>query len=314
MNYPHSNIEVQTPLALEDDEIDLLELWQALWQGKLLIIAITALFAVTAVVISLQMTNIYRAEALLAPVDEKQSGLSAMANQFGGLAALAGVNLGGGGGKTATAIATLKSRAFIAQVIQGHQLLVPLMAGSWSKVLGRSQIDPELYDETTQTWVRKVSAPKQPKPSAWEAYEAFSDILSVAEDKKSGLVTVAIEWHDASQAQRWVTWLVEDINQHFKQQDVAEAERSIRYLEQQLEQTPLVAMQQVFYQLIESQTKTQMLANARDEYVFQVIDPAVVAEEKIKPKRALIAVLGTLLGGMLSVFVVLIRHFVRKSR
>ncbi|MEH6825211.1 MAG: Wzz/FepE/Etk N-terminal domain-containing protein [Motiliproteus sp.] len=314
MNHPRSNIEVQTAAVMDDDEIDLLELWRALWQGKLLIIALTALFTVAAVVIALQMTNIYRAEALLAPVDEKQGGLSAMANQFGGLAALAGVNLGSTGGKTATAIATLKSRAFIDSVIQKHQLLVPLVAGTWSKELGRSVIDPELYDEATQTWVRKVSGPKQSKPSAWEAYKAFKEILSVSEDKNSGLVTVAIEWPDASQAQRWVSWLVEDINHHFKQQDVAEAERSIRYLEQQLEQTPLVAMQQVFYQLIESQTKTQMLANARDEYIFQVIDPAVVAEEKIKPKRALIVVLGTLLGGMLSVFVVLIRYFVKKRQ
>ncbi|MBE8233540.1 MAG: LPS O-antigen length regulator, partial [Endozoicomonadaceae bacterium] len=32
-----------------------------------------------------------------------------------------------------------------------------------------------------------------------------------------------------------------------------------------------------------------------------------------KPKRALICVLGTLLGGMLGVMIVLIRHFVRKE-
>jgi len=43
--------------------------------------------------------------------------------------------------------------------------------------------------------------------------------------------------------------------------------------------------------------------------VFKTIDPAVVPEEKSEPKRALICVLGTLLGGMLSVLIVLVRHY-----
>lgn len=73
-------------------------------------------------------------------------------------------------------------------------------------------------------------------------------------------------------------------------------------------------MQQVFYQLIESETRTVMLANAQREYVFKTIDPAVVPQEKSAPKRALIAVLATMLGGILGVFVVLIRAFIRNGK
>ena len=70
-------------------------------------------------------------------------------------------------------------------------------------------------------------------------------------------------------------------------------------------------MQQVFYQLIESETRTVMLANAQDEYVFETVDPAVVPQEKSSPKRALIAILATMMGGMLSVFVVFVRAFLK---
>ncbi|MGK4475399.1 GNVR domain-containing protein [Aeromonas molluscorum] len=48
--------------------------------------------------------------------------------------------------------------------------------------------------------------------------------------------------------------------------------------------------------------------------MFKVLDPAVIAEEKIKPKRALIVVLGALLGGMLGVMIVLIRFAFRHDR
>ena len=89
----------------DDDEIDLRELFIALWRGKGWIIATTLLGAVLAVLVAINKPNIYRAEALLAPSSEQQGGgLSAMAAQFGGLASLAGVNLKGGGpDKTAIA-------------------------------------------------------------------------------------------------------------------------------------------------------------------------------------------------------------------
>ena len=55
-----------------------------------------------------------------------------------------------------------------------------------------------------------------------------------------------------------------------------------------------------------------MLANVRDEYVLKVIDPAIVAEEKSGPKRAIICVLFVLLGAFLGVITVLLRSFLRK--
>jgi LPS O-antigen subunit length determinant protein (WzzB/FepE family) len=72
-------------------------------------------------------------------------------------------------------------------------------------------------------------------------------------------------------------------------------------------------METVFYQLIEEQTKNMMLTQVKAEYVLKTIDPAQVPEEKAGPKRALIVVLGTMVGGMLSVLMVLIRYFTRNK-
>ena len=72
-------------------------------------------------------------------------------------------------------------------------------------------------------------------------------------------------------------------------------------------------METVFYQLIEEQTKNMMLTMVKKEYVFKTIDPAQVPDTKARPKRALIVVLGTMLGGVLSLFIVLIRYFFNKK-
>lgn len=293
------------------DEIDLRELFAALWCGKWWIAASTLVGAVIAVLVAISLPNIYRSEALLAPSAEQQGGgLAAMAAQFGGLASLAGVNLGRGGpDKTAIAVEIGKSRQFISHFIRQHQLEVPLMAVvKADKATGELVIDEESYDVASKKWVREVPPGKSVEPTDWELVKAFRDIATISQDAKSGLVTVAVDYYSPERAKQWVDWLVADLNEAMKVRDQSDATRNIIYLKAQLEKTPVADMQKVFYQLIEDQTKTLMLTEVNQEYVFKTLDPAVAAEEKAKPKRALIAVLGTLLGGMLGVMLVLVRH------
>jgi capsular polysaccharide biosynthesis protein len=133
----------------------------------------------------------------------------------------------------------------------------------------------------------------------------------VSQDKQTGYVTVSIEHQSPIVAAQWVKWLVEDVNAVVKAQHVAEAEKSIEYLKQQVANTSLADLQAMFFELIQSQTETVMLAEVRPEYVFKTIDPAVIPEIKSKPNRAVICVLGTLLGGILGIVIVLIRHYAR---
>jgi uncharacterized protein involved in exopolysaccharide biosynthesis len=301
----------------ENDEIDLAELWRAIWSGKLLIIAISGIFAISSIIYAINQPNIYRASTLLAPASEQggASGLSKMAGQFGGLASLAGINLGGGGtDKTGLALEVLKSRLFLENFIAKHQLLVPLMAANnWDANSNTLTIDDEIYNSETNSWLREVEAPKKPEPSPWEAFKAFKQVLSVSTDKENGMITLAIEHYSPEVATQWLVWLVDDINSTIREQDKIEAQNSIDYLSKKLKETQLADMQTVFYQLIEEQTKTIMLAEVSQEYVLKTIDPANAPDEKAKPKRALIVVLGTMLGGILSVLIVLIRYFSNKS-
>lgn len=300
----------------ENDEIDLAELWHAIWSGKLLIIAISGLFAIASVIYAINQPNIYRATTLLAPASEQggAGGLAKMAGQFGGLASLAGINLGGGGtDKTGLALEVLKSRIFLENFISKHQLLLPLMAAeNWDINSDTLIYDDEIYNVETKTWTREVKAPKKPEPSAWEAYQALKEILSITSDKETGMVTLAIEHYSPKVATQWLLWLVSDINTAMRKQDKDEAQRSIDYLTAKLKETQLADMQTVFYQLIEEQTKTIMLAEVSQEYVLKTIDPANAPEEKAKPKRALIVVLGTFFGAIFSIIIVLIRSFSTK--
>jgi LPS O-antigen subunit length determinant protein (WzzB/FepE family) len=276
-----------------DDEVDLRGLFRVMWAGKWLIGGITFAATVIAVVVALMLPNIYRAEALA---------------QYGSLASLAGINLGGGQrDKTVLGLEVLKSRKFLSEFVERHDILVPLIAAKgWDRATGHLEIDSDDYDTVSAKWVRRATPPKKTVPSSQEAYERFSDILSIGQDQKTGLVTVAVEHLSPVVAKQWVEWLVEDINSSIMRQDVAEAEQAIEYLHKQIENTSLADLQSVFFSLIEEQTKTVMLAQVTDEYLLRTLDPAVAPEMKTKPRRSLLVVVSTLLGSLLGVAVVFV--------
>lgn len=306
-----NNSVQQTPNNYSlDDEIDLRELFGILWHSRWLIIASALLAGILAAGISLQMPNIYRAQALLTPAEESRGGgLAALAGQFGGLASLAGVNIPEGeANKTTIAIEVLKSRAFAADFVRRREIAVPLMAGEkWDVKNNQLIIDPKRYDVAKQQWIVDETDSKSGSPTDWDIYEKIVDIMKVERDKKTGLVTISLDFLSPSLAQQWVSWLIEDVNAQVRQMDVDEATKSIEYLNQQLQKTSVKEMQQIFYQLIEKQTQTIMLANVRSQYAFKVIDPPVVAQEKQSPRRALIVLVAMVTAGGLCGLGVLIK-------
>jgi LPS O-antigen subunit length determinant protein (WzzB/FepE family) len=299
-----------------DDEIDLRELFGVLWAGKIKIIAITAVFAIASVIYALSVPNQYKATALLAPAQSSGGGLSGALGQLGGLASLAGVSLGGGEsseGQIAQEI--MKSWSYIEGFIADNNIAVEVYAAEgWSKGSNELQIDADLYDTATKTWlVENNNTGEVGPPSSWKLFESFSKRLAVSEDKKSGLVSVSIEYYSPQMAKQWLDMYVAAINAHMQQRQVEKVTNNINYLQAQIEKTSIAEMREVFYTIIEEQTKNKMVAEASPDYAFVAVGPSMVPEEKSQPKRALNCILGTLLGGMPSVLLVLVMHYARKS-
>lgn len=293
-------VYVAQPPDYDEDEINLLDYWRVLLRYKWLIVVITLLSTAGAVVHALLADEVFEAEVVFMPASEEGGGaLSGMASQFGGLAALAGVNLGGGGGgKTEEALATLNSRVFTMDFIEELELMPIFYASLW--------------DEDAQQW---ISTDKKEMPTAWKAYKMFNDgIRNVSNDAATGMMTLSISWGDPVLAAQWANALINKLNAHQKASAIKEAEKSIAYLKNQLEQTSVVGMRAAIFNLIEAQTKNIMFANVRDEYAFKIIDPAVMPEQRIKPKRKLIVILGFMVGFMLSIFLAFLINFIRNQK
>ena len=132
----------------KDIEIDLFGLLRILWNRRWLVAAITGLFTLAGVAYALLATEWYRAEVVVVQTDNKSTPSSLA--QLGGLASLAGINIGAGGASQIP-IAVLKSHDFAQAFIEDERLLTVLFADDWDDAgarwkTGNSKESPDIRD------------------------------------------------------------------------------------------------------------------------------------------------------------------------
>ena len=299
-----------------DDEIDLLELFNVLWQGKWIIISITCFVSIIAVCISLLLPNIYESKALLTPADSSGS-ISRSIQSYSGIAGLAGISLPSGGDEsnTAKAIQKLRTLSFFENNILPNIFLPDLMAHktwdkSWDPSTNTLNYNESIYNKKTETWIRDYSYPYKQIPSAQESFREFTThYLNLSEDKKTGFITLTIKHKSPYIARQWSELLVNQVNLYYREKDKFESEKAVSFLNKQIAMTNLSEVKEAIAQLLQEETKKLTLIEANELYVFDYIDPPAVMEKKSEPGRAFIVIFSALLGGMLSVLLVLIRHY-----
>jgi hypothetical protein len=297
-----------------DDEIDLKELFLVLWEGKYLIGLVTGIAAMLSVVIALLLPNIYYSVSVLVPKGG-DSGAGQLARSYGGIAALAGVALpSGGSGDAQLAKQAISSVTFIENYLM-DDILVELMAVErWDPTTDTLEIDPDLYDVKKGIWVRDVSFPFSSKPHVDEVMKVYPNHVLISEDKESGALTLTVKHLSPSIAQKWNYLIIEMVNDFLRKRKISDADAAIAYLTEQRSTSQLVKMDDIFSGLIEEQTKEKMLASVHKNYLFDVIQAPTRPILKSEPSRALICVLGTILGGMLAVVLSLLDGYLLSSR
>lgn len=300
-----------------DDEIDLQELFYVLLQGKWIIVSITAFLSIIGLIYSLLLPNIYESKALLVTVNSS-TGMSSALQGYGGLAGLAGISLPSGSGElnSEKAIKKISSLSFFENNLLENILLQDLMAvKSWNFETNTLVYDESIYKNNSNTWVRDYSYPQKQIPSAQESFEVFiDDHLRLSEDKKTGFISLSVKHQSPFIAKQWTELVVNEVNSFYRQKDRSESEKAVSYLNKQIQMTNLSEIKQVIAELLQEETQKLTLIEVNEFYVFDYIDPPAVMEEKSEPKRALIIILCAILGAMLSIAFVLIKHYRFKKK
>lgn len=244
------------------------ESWRAL-------VAINLSFLILALALAFLLPPVYRAEVLLAPANDESSALAGLMGQFGGLADLVGISTPRDSNRAAY-IATLRSRQLAEQFIADKDLIPVLLKP------------------------RDGTADDQ--PTMWKAIRHFDrKVRFVEEDRRTGLVTLAIEWRNPDQAAAWANELVRRCNDVLRQRAMANGKKTITFLTQEIDKSTQLDVRNLLYRLVEAETKKLAVAVTREDYAFQVVDSAMAPSKPERPKRLLVIAVGLALGFVSSI-------------
>lgn len=292
----------------QDDEIiefNVALILKLFWKEKFQIFLITSFFAIYSVYYALSIPNQYKATVVLAPAQQNNSMMSTL-SRLSGLASMAGINVGKSNtNETDKALEIMKSWSFIEEFVVSNSLSSLLFAvNGWDQNENKLLYDQEKFDAETQKWLPGVI-----KPNSWSLYRSFSSKIEINEDKLTGLISVSLEYYSPYMAKEILDDYISAINSYMQNRELEKVTRSINYLQDQINNTSIAEMRDVFYDVIGEQIKNKMLAEATLDYAFTPVNPSMVPEIKSKPKRAAICVLWTLMGGFISLLIILLKHY-----
>jgi len=286
----------KTDMKEQVTTLNLFEILGTLWRGKWVVLLITTVIVGLSVYYCVRAKNWYRADVLLKPMDSRSAeGQSSQMGVMSGLAAIAGISAGAN--PTAEPLAVLQSRDFTGAFITDQNLMPVLF--------------PKLWDPVAKRWKPEVANP----PDLRDGIIYFSrNVRSILEDKKTGLVTMSIEWTDPATAAEWANLLIERVNDHMRQRALSEAEANVAYLKEQLGTSSLVALQESIGRVLESELQKLLLARENREFAFRILDHASVPKLVAHPQRVLIVGGAFIVGIGISTVVLLFRNGARRRR
>ena len=284
-----------------EDEIDLLELAKTIWTGRKLIMGIVLALTLATAVISLFMTNIYRAQAVIKPTSQSQSGskLSALAGQFGGLASLAGIAMPSSA-SSAEIVNLLESNVLKKEVIEKYRLLPILFSKQW--------------DEGKKEWKKKGIIRENSVPTIWDGIRKLGNIVKINYNVKQDIITVSAEFSNPETAANIVDYFIITLNEHMSSEAKRMAVVNREYLEKQLLETNDSLVQQKIYNLIAEKIETMMMAEVKEGFAFKVLDPPMAPDKKTKPKRAQMMIIAFIASLFIGIFFVLFREYIKKNK
>ena len=182
----------------EDDEISLIELATILGEEKKILFGLPIAAGIVAIVVSLLMTPIYTATTTLLPPQNGGSGAAALLGQLGGLGGLAGLDIGGGAGSPEMYVTMLQSRSAKDKIIERFNLM-------------------ERYEAEFKA----------------DVYKRLDSVVAITTDKKSGLITVAVDNEEPAFAADMANAYYEVMKELLTRVAVTEAQQKRVFFEEQ---------------------------------------------------------------------------------
>lgn len=304
------HIEGPPPSSHHDDEIDLRELFLALWDGRRLILAFMGIFLVLASIFLWKAERKYTVTSIFMPVASQDSGPNL--SGLGGLASLAGVSLPSGDSGDVTTFKTLLRSEEVADILLSNTALTSaIFAAEWDEDTARfvaptrsakSYLAGALKYVLTGQSRGDYIPPNAPRLSSW-----LEEAFSVAEDRDTGFLTLTSETPNPDLILAVMEETTRVTDAIIKDRFVAGAEQTVEFYQRKIATARSREHREALAQLITQEEQKLMLASNSNYFVVEPLTHPTVSLYPTSPKSSLVLALALVMGSFVGAAVVLLR-------
>jgi LPS O-antigen subunit length determinant protein (WzzB/FepE family) len=300
---------------IEEDEIDLRELFSTIWGNKFKIIFLSMLITSLALIYALTKPNSYASQTILIL---KEQGKPTLGGGAAALASMAGINLGGSSASIDVGALfknLINDYAFNKEVITRYNLAYKLSPEAMDKHMVYVLNGREMRADIAKFF----SSEKEEKNKEEIIYDTFKDIkkiISTSTDKESGAITLSATLEDRFLAKELVNIYLKEMSDYIKRLDLKEIDEQVIYYENELASTTSLDLKQNITELLSALVKKKVLSQAGEFYMVKQLTKPEVAyiKDKTKPKRGLIIVVAFITSIILGIFMVFFGEFLKNSK
>lgn len=314
----------------DEDEINLLDYWRVIWSYKWLIIALCSISVIAALVFSLLSPKIYESKATILAPKEGGGGnlLSALgAIGVGGLAQqIGGISIPSLTPNRDTLISILKSRTIAQKLVDQFELKEYYKSKHLEDAI-KSLRDATRVTVSKEGVVSIEVEDKDPKLAASiaNAYVEHLDRLMTQFGTGSAGNQRRFISEQLTKAQRGLKEAEEDLRQ-FQEKNravlIGDMANSMRLPTAQVPKVGIelvrlmreLRVQETIYALLTQQLEQARIGEAQDTPVVQILDRAVPAVYKSKPKTVLNMALAGAVSLFLSVFLAFFLEYIARQK
>lgn len=298
---------------IEEDEIDLRELWQTILKGKKIIALITTVVVIFTLVYALKLPNVYKSESVLIPTE---SGGTGGLGGFGGLAAMAGISIGGGGSMTPDVAfnSLLNNYEFMKTFVVNNKFDEYYLAENRDKNYVFALGFRGFYDLFKSSTTDKKDK-KDTEASIFNITKIIKSSMSISSDKKTALITVSYSDSDREFPPLIIEAFLRDASAYLVKNNLRIINRKLGYFQKELVSADGFELRQSISGMVSGILKEKVMMKSKKYYQCDVLTQAYPAyvKDKSKPKRGLILVVSFVTSIILGIFLVFFLEFIRKE-
>ncbi len=215
-----SNERQELGSASQHDAINLLNYWTVLRKYSRMIMVIVVTASIVAVIISLVLPKIYRAESVILPISANRGGALSSLLNLGNIASLVGINMPDSSGDANKFMTILRSRTLTEDVISRENLMPVLFPNKWDKIAGKWKGNDLKEMPSMEEAVRKLK----------KSHMKFMN------NKKENIIVISSEFRDPELAAHVVNVYVDELQRFINDNAFTVAKRNRIFIEQQLEE------------------------------------------------------------------------------